>query len=267
MEKIEKFISTEFKNTLVFVNGARDGSGDASGYSYLDGSGDGSGDGYTFTGNYTSGYGCGSIDGYGGGYGDGDDFEASKCNDKSSNFGYRSGSGCGSNNGCGYGYGTSYSYNKGNISKINGQTIYYIDALYTIILSVHGNYAKGFILKDDLTKIPCYIAKVGNFFAHGETLRQAFLDVQEKYNYSRPIKERIAAFNMAYPDRNKKVPASELFSWHHILTGSCLLGRQHFCEEKGIDYKNGSYTVNEFIALTQNAYRNEIIKQLENSRP
>lgn len=264
MEKIEKFISPKIKSTLVFANGARDGSGDASGYSYLDGSGDGSGDGYTFTGSYTSGYGRGYIDGYGYGYGDG--FGSCNCNGKSSNSGYRPGSGCGSDNGRGYGYGSGYNYNKGNISKINGQTVYYIDTLYTIILSVHGNYAKGFILRDDLTKIPCYIAKVGNFFAHGETLRQAFLDVQEKYNRSRPIKERIAAFNNAYPDRNKKVPASELFSWHHILTGSCQLGRQHFCEERGIDYKNGSYTVNEFIVLTKNAYGSEIIKQLENSR-
>ena len=111
------------------------------------------------------------------------------------------------------------------------------------------------------------VAKCGNYFAHGDTLEDAFRDAREKYDENTPLEERIARFNEQYPDREKKVPAKELFSWHHILTGSCLAGRKHFCEEHGLDYENGKYTVNEFISLTRNAYNGYVIKQLEDSKP
>ena len=154
-----------------------------------------------------------------------------------------------------------------NIEYFNSQKVYKIDSINTLIDSVHGNYAKGRILCDDLTTRDCYIAKCGNFFAHGETLKQAMSDAREKYEENAPIEERIARFNEKYPDRNIKVPASELFSWHHILTGSCLMGRKQFCEENDLDYKDGSYTVNEFIALTRNAFGGDVIRQLETTSP
>jgi len=92
-------------------------------------------------------------------------------------------------------------------------------------------------------------------------------DARNKYENNLPTEERIRLFNQQFPDRDKPVPAADLFQWHNKLTGSCLTGRKHFCEEHGLDYENSFYTVNEFIRLTENAYGGEIIKRLKESRP
>ena len=219
-----------------YGNGNGDGSGSGSGYGYGDGNGYGDGDGY--------GYGDGS--GYGYGYGSG------------SGYGYGDGNGYGDGDGDGNGR---------NIEAINGMVVHRIDGVPTLIDSVHSNYANGRILNSDLTTRPCYIAKCGNYFAHGDTLKEAFHYAAEKYERNMPLEYRIAKFNETYPDREKKIPAKELFSWHHVLTGSCLAGRKHFCEEHGLDYENGEYSVNEFISLTRNAYNGSVIRQLEESKP
>ena len=213
------------------------------------GSGDGYGDGY----GYGSGYGYGYGSGYGSGSGSG------------------SGSGDGSGDGDGYGDGSGDGSGSGDgdgsgVESINGEKVYLIDGTPTLIDSVHENYARGRILNSDLTTTDCYIAKTGDYFAHGETLRQALKGAAEKYENNLPVQERIHRFNSRYPDRDKKIPAIELFDWHHKLTGSCLMGRQQWCRSHGIDYENEVYTVNEFISLTKEAYGGEVIRQLEKSR-
>ena len=227
MGKIEDFLRVdEFPNG----DGSGSGDGDGSGDGYGSGSGDGDGSG--------SGYGSGSGDGSGSGSG----------------YGFGSGSGDGS--GDGYGDG---------IEELDHQKVYKIDGVQTIIDSVHGNYAKGKILNDDLTTKECFIAKCGNFFAHGETLKQALADASEKYNENKPLEERIAEFNETYPDNDAPIDGNELFSWHHVLTGSCLFGRKEFCSSKGLDI-NAKYTVREFISLTENAFGSDAIKKLKISR-
>lgn len=226
----------------------------------LNDKGFGRGNDYSDGDNYGNGTGFGKGHGYGDEFGNG--FGRGRC--------YEFGDGCGYSynggkysefsNGYGYGYGDNTS-----IKVVKGVVVHTIDGIPTLIESVHGNFAKGYILKDNLTTNPCYIAKCGNYFAHGETLEDAFHYAREKYEENLPIKERIARFNEQYPDRNKKVPANELFNWHHTLTGSCLIGRKHFCKERNIDYENGEYSVNEFIQLTKNAYNGDIIRQLESS--
>ena len=161
-----------------------------------------------------------------------------------------------------YGSGSGYGY---GILEYNHQKVYKIDGIPTIIDSVHGNYAKGKILRNDLTVIECYIAKYGNFFAHGDTLKQALQDVSEKYNENKPLEERIYEFNEKYPDDDIPIDGNELFSWHHILTGSCLFGRQSFCQDHDFNI-NDKYTVRQFISLTENAFGSEEIKQLKQSR-
>ena len=234
------------------------GSGGGSGSGFKDGHGYGSGCSSGYGSGCSSGFGYSYDDGIGHGYGYG-------CGGGSTSdgegFGNGRGDGYGSSDGYGYGYG--YDDGGSNLEYLNFQKVYIIDGIGTLIDSVHGNFAKGRILNSDLTTLPCYIAKCGNFFAHGKTLKQAVSDAQEKYNANKPLEERILEFNKKYPDRGKKVPASELFSWHHILTGSCLMGRKYFCEQHNLDYVNGEYTVNEFIALTRDAYEGDIIKKLE----
>ena len=194
----------------------------------------------------------GPVFGYGSGYGDGS--------------GYGKGFSAHSGAGSGDGYGAG-SVDGSGITSLNGERVYQIDGVATMIDRVHGNYAKGRILQSDLTTRPCYVARVGNYFAHGDTLRQAMDDAQAKYDEHLPLEERIAAFNAEFPDRNVKVDAARLFQWHHRLTGSCLMGRKQFCEERGLDYEHGHYTVNEFIALTRNSYGKEAIVELERTLP
>ena len=178
---------------------------------------------------YGSGYGYGG--GYGYGYGDGD------------------GSGSGSGDGSGYG-----------IKKYTNHSVHYIDSVPTIIYSAKGGIAKGAIIKSDLTLQDYYIAKVGNFFAHGKTAKTAISDAQKKYNENRPVEERISDFVSTFKI-GKKYPASLFYRWHTTLTGSCDIGKKLFIESNGIDLKS-KMTVSEFIDLTINQYGSEIIKKL-----
>ena len=193
------------------------------------GSCDGSGSG--------SGYGDGSGSGYGSGYGDGS--------------GYGSGYGYGSGSGSGYG-----------IKSYNGYEVYIIDDMQTIIHSVHGNIARGAAINSDLTLADCYIAKYEDYFAHGETAKQAMADAQSKAYQNKPIEERIDFVVKRYPDVDVPIEHSALFSLHNFLTGSCLFGRQEFAKEHSLDPEHGSMTMREFIHLTKDAFGGDNIRQL-----
>ena len=195
-------------------------------------SGSGSGSG--------SGYGSDFCDGYGfgDGYDDGSDF----CD------GY----------GFGDGYGSDFC---DGVKKVNNHDIYIVDDTPTIITALFNNYAKGYIVGNDLTLKPCYIAKNGDIFAHGKTLREAVTALQDKLFEDMPEEERIAAFIECH-DYDGVYSNSDLYEWHHKLTGSCEMGRQQFAKDHGIDL-DGKMSVKEFIELTKNAYGGEIIKRLE----
>lgn len=201
---------------------------------YGDGSGSGSGSGDSY----------GNGDGYGSGSGDG--------SGSGSGYGYGSGYGCGDGDGNGYGYG-------GTIKEYNGHKVYNIDFLSTIIYHVRVNVAKGAIISNDLTVKECWIAKHGNYFAHGDTLREAVITAIKKWQHNRPVSERISDFVKIHPSLDKEY--SDLFEWHYILTGSCRFGREQWCEEHG--YKpTDSITLRTFFSQTKNYYGGEIIVQV-----
>ena len=158
-------------------------------------------------------------------------------------------------------YGSGYGSGSG-LKSLNGERIYIIDGVPTIIRSVHGQFAIGAILQSDLTLTPTYIAKVGNFFAHATTLHEAREIAQAKALQNEPVEQRIERFINEYPDFNVKIPAMELFRWHNILTGSCEQGRRAFAKDKGINLDTNEFTVNEFVNITRNAYGGEIIEQI-----
>ena len=187
---------------------------------------------------YGSGYGdgYGSCDGSGSGYGDGD----------GSGYGYGDGDGSGD------GYG---------IEEFDGYKLYDIDNVPTAINAVHGNYAQGFTIKRNSIKVPCYIARVDNSFAHGDTLRQALEDATAKALQAKPLEERIADTVKAHQDPNEIIPNIELFKLHNVLTGSCEFGRKHFCEQHGISLDD-EMTMCRFIKMTADAYGGEAIRQL-----
>ena len=247
MEAIKRFLSVSIGSG--YGSGYGSGCGDSDG----DGSGDGSGDG--------DGYGYSSGDGDGYGYGSGSGY--SSCYDDG--YGYGSGNGYGNGFGNGNGDGYGYSDSGSGIKMINGNTVYTIDSVPTLIDHVHGNIASGRVLLSDLTLSPCYIVKSGDLFVHGETLREAMRALNEKLFEDMPVEERIKAFLKEFPG-DKKYPVKAFFDWHNRLTGSCEMGRKAFARDHGIDIENGEMTVDEFIRLTRNAYGGEVIRELEEAR-
>ena len=237
-------LETRIKAFLNIISGDGYGSGDGSGDGY--GSGDGSGDGS----GYGSGDGYGSGSGYGYGYGYGDGY----------GYGYGDGYGSGDGDGYGYGDGSGDGYGYG-IKNLNGDKVYVIDDVPTIIKSVRDNIAQGFILNRDLTLRPCYIVKEQNHFAHGDTLHDAFTSLQEKLYDDSTEEERIEAFRKKFPAYDTPYPNRDLFAYHHVLTGSCRMGRESFCKDKGINL-NDSTTVRQFVLLTKDSYGSVTIRKL-----
>ena len=229
-DKIKKFLVIDVGYDNGYGNG--DSYGDGNGY------GDSYGDGY----DYGDGSGDGSGSDYGNGYGDG----------SGDGHGYGNGDGSGDGNGHGYGYG---------VKEIHGYKVYMVDNMQTIITLVHGNVAQGFILQSDLQLEPCFIVKENNKFAHGNTLRDAFTSLQKKLYDDSTEEERIEAFKQKFPSYDTLYDNQDLFTYHHVLTGSCRMGRESFVLDRGLSLDDKT-TVREFVQLTKNAYGGNIIKQL-----
>ena len=223
-----------------------------------DSSGDGFGSGFCSGNGISDDYGDGFCYGYGFGNGFGSGF----CS--GDGYGFCSGDGFGDGFGSGFcssdGFGDGFGDGSG-IKSINNQDIYIVDGVPTIITALFNNYAKGYIVGNDLTLKPCYIAKNGDIFAHGKTLREAVTALQDKLFEDMPEEERIAAFIECH-DYDGVYSNSDLYDWHHKLTGSCEMGSQQFATDHGIDL-DGKMSIKEFIKLTKNAYGGEIIKNLE----
>ena len=197
-----------------------------------------------------SGYGSGSGSGDGSGYGSGS--------------GSGDGDGDGSGYGSGDGYGDGYGDGSGFLRFLGaycGSKVYAIDDVPTLIDVVLGSYAKGRILMDDMTTRPCYIAKEGRVFAHGDTLRDAQTALWEKLFDDMPLDDRITAF-LACHTLTDAYPNRDLFEWHHRLTGSCLAGRKAWVQNHGIDM-DGSTTVVDFIRLCEDDFGRDAIRALK----
>ena len=247
--KIVQFISNNFGGY-----GYGTGSGSGTGYGSGSGTGYGYGYGYGCGRGYGDGYGCGRGDGDGCGTGYGSSYGT----------GYGDGNGCGNGCGSGFGdgYGTGYGTGYGSgIKKYNQSEIHLIDEIQTILTSVCGNLAKGYILKEDLTLSPCFIAKGNGYFAHGETAKEAREALEEKIFSKMDTEEAIDRFLQEF-DFDKKYPARDFYIWHNRLTGSCEMGRNYFIAKHGIDLDQDTYTVQEFIDMVKDDYGGEIILKI-----
>ena len=189
---------------------------------------------------YGSGYGSGSGSGYGSDDGDG------------------YGDGYGSGNGSGYGSGDG-SGNGSGVKELNGRKVYNIDSVPTLIYAVKGDVAKGATLQKNMSLKDCWIAKRGNFFAHGDTLHEAVEAVEAKWRENRPLDERIAEFIKTHPALDQEY--GDLFDWHHILTGSCEFGRRQWCEEHGYN-PTDSITLRTFLTETVGDYGGDVIRRV-----
>ena len=205
--------------------------------------------GYSYGYSYSYGYGDGHGHGSGAGDGDGSGF--------SDGSGYGADLGAGSGSGSGYGFGDG----SGDISTYEGNIVDYIDGVPTIITRIHNNIAKGYVIKRDMTLEACYVAKVGNSFAHGETTKDAVADAEAKEMERMPVEERIEKFIEKFGSLDSEHTGKEFYDWHHILTGSCRMGRDEFCKDNYIDLDK-KYTVGYFLSITKNAYGGSVIDKI-----
>ena len=167
--------------------------------------------------------------------------------------------------GSGYGYGFGSGSGSGDgdgLLTYNSSKVYLIDGIQTIIHSVKNNVAKCSIVNSDLTTTKCYVAKIGNLFAHGETIQKAIVDATRKHIDNLPVEQKIDSFLKLF-NTTDRYPAKLFYDWHTILTGSCDFGKDAFIEEHGISLSE-SMTVAKFISLVKGKYGSEIIEQLEN---
>ena len=213
------------------------------------------------------GYGAGGIGsgmGYGNGRGEGMGFSAGRGSGSGDGSGAGSGCGIGKKDGSGsgdkLGRGADYGY---GVKSFKGRDVYYIDRIPTIIDHIERSVAKGAILKNDFTLEPCYVAKNGRFFAHGHTLSEAVEALNEKTYQSMDKDAVIQEFLHAFL-KEKTYPGTEFFKWHNYLTGSCLMGREAFVKNHGINLED-EFTVEEFIELCKDDYGSEIIHQLRDA--
>ena len=204
------------------------------------------------------GSGIGIGDGIGDGFGSG--------------FGFGSGDDIGDGSGIGFGFGIGFGSGDdigdgsgdgdgSGIKVFNGDKVYLVDDIQTIFISIRGNVAKGYILQSDLQLKPCFIVKENNKFAHGDTLRDAFTSLQEKLYDDSTEEERIEAFKKKFPEYDVKYDNGDLYTYHHVLTGSCRMGRESFVSDRGLSLE-AKTSIREFVELTQNAYGGDIIKKL-----
>ena len=220
-----------------------------------------------------SGDGAGSCDKDGFGFGRGDGY----CTNCGSCFSYGLGSGGGYNNcsGVGFGFGNGagsaigsggddFGFGAIDIKSINGNTIDYVDNIPTIITQIRGDIARGYVVKKSLALEPCFISKVGNSFAHGWTLKEAVADATTKEMKRMPIEKRVEKFKEVVDSLDSKHTGKEFYDGHHILTGSCRMGRDGFCKAHKIDLDK-KYTVRYFLSITKNAYKGDIIELVRKS--
>lgn len=228
--------------------GSNSGSGSNSGYGYGYGYGYGIGSVSDSGSNSGSGYGSGS--GSDSGYGSG------------SGYGIGSGSDSGSDSGIGIGFDSGCEI-KSIVINQQLYNSYIIDNIDTFVrhIDLERGILLGFILNLDNTIIECVVVKENNKFAHGKDLREAIESLQEKLYDDSTETERIAKFKEHFQNFYQKYPNSELFVWHHILTGSCKFGRNEFVKSHNINL-DGSMNIYEFIELTKSSYGENTIKKL-----
>ena len=166
--------------------------------------------------------------------------------------------GDGYGDGYGYGYGDGYGY---GLKAVNGQALYRVDGLPMVFDHIHGEVARGRLLMQDFTMVPCYVCKQDGIFAHGETLHEARAALEAKLFEAMPLEARIEAFCREFKPCEER-PNREWFDWHHRLTGSCEMGRRAFVANRGLDL-DGACTPKAFFDLTREAFAPAVMAKAE----
>ena len=95
----------------------------------------------------------------------------------------------------------------------------------------------------------------------GQTSKKAMQALQAKIFRNMDTEELIGQFRNKF-NNTSKYKGTTFYEWHHILTGSCEMGRDNFVKEHNLSL-NKMYSVKDFIELTEDDYGGEIIKELK----
>lgn len=132
-----------------------------------------------------------------------------------------------------------------------------VDNIWCKVISQMGPLAKIIVWP---TQEEGYIAEYNGEQAHGKTPRAASDAAKSKWWAKKEVEDRLEEVRKMFRER-KKIPGTELFTVHGMLTGSCEMGRQHFVDTHNIDLDR-EYTLKEFVEITGNDYGGETVKRL-----
>ena len=159
------------------------------------------------------------------------------------------------------GYGSGDGNGDGlKLTTLNSKSVHYIDAIPCTFISIKGNIAKVEVIQDDFSFKPAFVYKHINVFAHGNTIKEAKADAENKYYSQMNVENKLKQLRKMF-SKSIKLKARILFDWHGILTGSCRFGREAFVTGNNISLEK-EYTIEEFVAITQHSYGGEIVKKL-----
>lgn len=144
------------------------------------------------------------------------------------------------------------------IARFNGEPVYYIDGMPTVLRSVHGDIAHGYTIGDDLTTTECYVARGHGYFAHGKTAREAAEGLERKIVGGMDTDAKVGEFMKRF-SADGRYPVRDFYEWHGLLTGSCRFGRDSFAKEHGISM-DGEMGTREFLCLTKDAFGGGVIR-------
>ena len=151
------------------------------------------------------------------------------------------------------------------IKRYNGNDVYFINGYALYITHIRKPYAMGEIIKNDLTTQPCYIARVNNHIAVGESLHDVIEELRDKISISNDNEYDVAqAFVLAHPDYEKEYDWDEMVFWHSLTTASCKEGRDKFSSHanKGKGSKATPKELIDFIKQSRDKSLGEKIEKI-----
>lgn len=143
-------------------------------------------------------------------------------------------------------------YNNG----VKQEGVYMIaDGILSKILSKKGNVFKVYICTkytDGFTTTPTYIVQVGDFFAHGETVKEA----RESLIYKISNRDTSVYDNLTIDNILTKEEAIKMY---RVITGACEYGVKNYVES--LPNVKDKYSIKEIIELTNGQYGNDVVRR------
>ena len=149
------------------------------------------------------------------------------------------------------------------IVSFNGYKTYFINGFVVAVKHIHGPWAMGEIINNDLTTTKCYIAKVNNNFVVAGSIKEVIDEMRQKIKTSlNRYKDIAMAFVMAHPNYETKYDWDEMVTWHSLDTASCADGRKRFSDIA--NKKSGDLaTPKELISFMKESSSKEIAIEME----